>query len=214
MTYLEIINSVLRRLRENTVSISANSTYATMIGEFVNDAKEEVERAHLWNALRNTVTITTTPSTSQYSLTGLGQSFTILEVYNETNKYVMCQVSPAELKKRQLFTSQEGIVIEYAFNGVDSNGDIKVDFWPTPNTLETVSFHVYKPQAALSSDSTVLLIPSKPVVLGAYWRAVRERGEDGGNISPDAEKEYRTALGDAIAMDSEHTNHQTDWVSL
>ena len=214
MTYLEIINSVLRRLRENTVVTITNSDYAAMIGELVNDAKEEVERAHLWNALRTYKTVTTTSGTSNYTITDLGQKFTILEVYNETNKYVLCQISPAELKKRQLFAPQEGTIVEYAFNGVNSSGDIKVDFWPTPSEAETITFEVYRHQDELSSDSTELLIPSKPVVLGAYWRAVRERGEDGGNISPDAEKEYRSALSDAIAMDAGHTNNQMDWYTV
>ncbi len=41
MTYLELINDVLIRLRETTVSTNAETTYSTLIGKFVNDAKRK-----------------------------------------------------------------------------------------------------------------------------------------------------------------------------
>ncbi len=214
MTYLELVNSVLVRLRENQVSTVSQSDYSTLIGEFVNDAKEEVERAAMWNALKNTYTVTTTAGTSLYTITDLGQTFTVLAVYNETNYYRLCQIDPITLRQRQIFSAQSGNVTEYCFKGVDTNGNTKVDFWPTPEGVETITFDVFRPQDKLSSDSTVLLVPYKPVILGALWRAVRERGEDGGNISTDAEREYRAALSDAIAMDSGHFDNQTDWVVI
>jgi len=43
MTYLEMINSILRRLRERTVSTANESTYSALIGQFINDAKNEIE---------------------------------------------------------------------------------------------------------------------------------------------------------------------------
>jgi hypothetical protein len=38
MTFLELINDVLIRLRETQVSTNAESSYSTLIGKFVNDA--------------------------------------------------------------------------------------------------------------------------------------------------------------------------------
>ena len=43
MTYLELINDVLIRLRETTVAANGETTYSTLIGKFVNDAKRQVE---------------------------------------------------------------------------------------------------------------------------------------------------------------------------
>ena len=43
MTYLELINGVLRRLRENTVSTANETDYSSMIGDLINDAKTTVE---------------------------------------------------------------------------------------------------------------------------------------------------------------------------
>ena len=68
--YLTLVNSVLRRLREDEVSAVANTTYSKMVGDFVNDAKRQVENSHDWSALRTTVVVTTSSGTSEYSLTG------------------------------------------------------------------------------------------------------------------------------------------------
>lgn len=44
MTYLQLINSVLRKLREDEVTTSAESDYSKLIGDFINDALSNVER--------------------------------------------------------------------------------------------------------------------------------------------------------------------------
>ena len=59
MTYLDIVNNVLRRLREDTVTTVTNDTYSTMVGDFVNDAKQLVENAWDWSNLRSALTIVT-----------------------------------------------------------------------------------------------------------------------------------------------------------
>ena len=45
MTYLDLVNNVLRRMREEEVSSVSESTYSKMAGDFVNDAKKLVEAA-------------------------------------------------------------------------------------------------------------------------------------------------------------------------
>ena len=46
MNYLSLVNSVLRRLRETEVSSVADNAYSKLIGDFVNDAKRQVEDAY------------------------------------------------------------------------------------------------------------------------------------------------------------------------
>lgn len=75
MTYLELINDVLIRLRETTVATNGATTYSTLIGKFVNDAKRQVEDAFSWNVLGQNITLTTVAATYSYSLTGAGQNF-------------------------------------------------------------------------------------------------------------------------------------------
>ena len=72
MTYLDIVNNVLRRMREEEVTSVSSSTYGKMVGDFVNDAKRMVEDAWDWSALRTTLTITTAADDYTYSLTGSG----------------------------------------------------------------------------------------------------------------------------------------------
>jgi hypothetical protein len=102
----------------------------------------------------------------------------------------------------------------FNYNGVDSNGDTQVDLFPIPNGVYTVRFNLYIPQASLTSDSTVISVPSEPVVLGAYARAIAERGEDAGLSSADAYALYRSSLSDAIAIDSGHFVDNEIWISV
>ena len=51
MTYLELVNDVLVRLRESTVSTVGETTYSSLIGKFVNDAKRQIEDSFNWNVL-------------------------------------------------------------------------------------------------------------------------------------------------------------------
>ena len=43
MTYLNLVNGVLRRLREDEVTSVTANTYSKMVSDFVNDAKDLVE---------------------------------------------------------------------------------------------------------------------------------------------------------------------------
>jgi len=58
------------------------------------------------------------------------------------------------------------------------------------------------PQAPLTSDATVILMPSELVVQSAYARALVERGEDGGLSSSEAYQLYKSMLSDYISMEA------------
>ena len=66
MTYLETVNKILKRLRERTVTSVEETAYSALIGIFVNDAKQVVEEAWKWSALRTTLTATTTSGIFSY----------------------------------------------------------------------------------------------------------------------------------------------------
>ena len=70
MTYLQLVNSVLRRIREDEVSSVSQNSYSKLVGEFVNDAKRSVEDSYDWTALRTTLTVSTTDDAFNYTLTG------------------------------------------------------------------------------------------------------------------------------------------------
>ena len=99
----------------------------------------------------------------------------------------------------------------YSFNGADSSNNLKVDLSPIPTEAQTISFDIVKYQDELTSATTSIKIPSKPVILGAYARAVAERGEDGGTQSSIAAEEARNALNQAVMLDSGNTKYENDW---
>ena len=53
MNYLTLVNNVLRRLREDSVLSVTETTYSTLIGDILNDAKNIVEHSWDWSALRD-----------------------------------------------------------------------------------------------------------------------------------------------------------------
>ena len=89
MTYLNLVNNVLRRLREDEVSNVQDTTYSKMVGDFVNDAKRMVEDAWDWSALRTTLTITTSSDVFNYALTGSQNRIKALNVINDTANLFM-----------------------------------------------------------------------------------------------------------------------------
>ena len=204
MTYLELVNDVLVRLREQTVTTVSLTTYSTLIGKFVNDAKRQIEDAYDWNALGTEVDITTSSGVYEYALTGAGQKFRVTsEPLNTTSNVVMQVITVADMRRKQnLLPIVNAVPTEYCFEGVDGNGDAKVQLYGRPNGVYTVKFFLCVPQATLSSDSTSVLVPDVLVVQNAYARALVERGEDGGLNSSEAYALYRSMLSDHIALEA------------
>ena len=89
MTYKDLVNNVLRRLRETEVSSVQTNSYSKLIGDLVNDAKDLVENSWDWSALRTTLTITTTSGVFNYSLTGSQNNIKELNVLNDTSNLPM-----------------------------------------------------------------------------------------------------------------------------
>lgn len=203
MTYLELVNDVLVRLREETVSTVSETTYSSLIGKFVNDAKRAIEDAYEWNILGTTVVVSTVAGTSSYSLTGAGQKFRVQDVINDTANNGMTNIPFANMNRFLNFGNPSNATpTYYAFDGVDGSYDTKVSLFPVPDGVYTIKFSIIVPQAALSSDSTVVLMPSELIVQNAYARALVERGEDGGLSSSEAYLLYKSMLSDYIAMEA------------
>ena len=202
MTYLELVNDVLVRLRETTVSTVTQTSYSSLIGKFVNDAKRQVEDAFPWNVLGTTITISTTSGTYSYALTGAGQKFQVIDALNVTSNLGMKNIDFVSMNRYQNFsTPVNGIPSYYAFDGVDGSYDTKVTIYPRPDGVYSIPFSLAVPQATLSSDGTVIKVPDTLVSQNAYARALVERGEDGGMSSSEAYALYKTMLSDYIALE-------------
>jgi len=215
MTYLELVNDVLIRLREPTVATVTATSYSTLIGKFVNDAKRQIEDAFAWNVLGTTITITTSAGTYSYALTGSGQKFQVIDVLNTTSNIGMKNIDFASMNRKQNFsTPVSGIPSEYAFDGVNGSYDTKVTLYPRPDGVYTIPFSLAVPQATLSSDQTVVLVPDVLVVQNAYSRALVERGEDGGLSSSEAFLLYKSMLSDYIALEGTRYPENQEFVAI
>lgn len=213
-TYLELVNDVLIRLRENEVTSVQDNAYSKLIGKFVNDAKRVCEDAYTWNALSDTLTADTATDVFNYVLVGSGQRFRVIDVIDDTSNAMLELQSTAQMNKLFLIqTAQKGAPKYYNFNGTDSNGDTQVDLYPIPDGTYNLRFNIIKPQVPLSANADQLLIPSEPVVFLAYARAIAERGEDGGITSTDAYQMAGRSLSDAIALESGRYLEEGEWTA-
>jgi len=213
-TYLQLVNDVLIRLRENEVSSVSDNAYSKLIGKFINDAKRQCEDAYNWNALSDTLSAVTGADVFNYVLVGSGQRFRVIDVINDTNDYFLELQTTEQMDKLFLTqTAQKDQPMYYNFNGTNSNGDTQVDLYPIPNGVYNIRFNVIKPQVPLSANADQLLIPSEPVIFNALARAMGERGEDGGIASNEAFAMYRQSLSDAIALESGRYLEEAEWTS-
>lgn len=208
-TWLQAVNSVQIRLREKQTASVTTTAYSTLLGEFVNQAKREIEDAWNWSFLRQNVNITTASGTSQYTLTGAtkrSRLFGNREVYDDTNDTILKEVDDWFFDRvTYLGTTQSGNPIYFRFRGL-SSGIKQIEMYPTPNGIFTVRFPMIIPQSSLSSDGTEITVPEDPVVLRAWALAVSERGEDGGSSYTEIDGMARDAKGDAISLDAAQTN--------
>ena len=210
MTYLDLVNNVLRRLRETEVSSVQSTSYSKLIGDLVNDAKDLVETSWDWSALRTTLTITTTADVFNYSLTGSQNNIKELNVLNDTSNLIM------QYQTNNWFDSQfllgnpvSGAPLYYTYNGVDTDGDTLIDVYPKPDGVYSLRFNCALRNPDLSADTDTIKIPAMPVTHLAVAFASRERGETGGTSSTEYFSMANKYLSDAIAMDAARHPEET-----
>ena len=212
MTYLNLVNNVLRRLREDEVSSVQDNTYSKMVGDFVNDAKKFVESAWDWSALRTTLTITTTADIFNYVLTGSKNRVKALDVINDTSNNFM-EYRPSTWFNDKYLNQDpvSGSPEYYTYNGVDSDGDTQVDIYPKPDGVYAIRFNCILRNPELSADIDQLVIPSMPVIHLAIALLARERGETGGTSTPEYFAIADKYLSDAIALDAQKHPDEVVW---
>lgn len=203
MTYLNLMNNVLRRLREEETTSVTSTTYVKMVGDFINDAKKLVEEATDWSALRDTIVVTTAASDNSYSLTGSSDNVKVMSVLNDTkNCFMGYQTKDWFNEQIYLLNASEGAPLYYTYNGLDANGDTQVLVSPKPDGVYNLRFNAIKRQADLSTNTDALLVPSMPVVHLSVALLARERGETGGTSTAEYFAIADKFLSDAVAIDA------------
>lgn len=211
MTYLELVNKVLERLRQSPVSTVSENEYSSLIGLMVNEAKDQVENSWNWSVLRHTVTVSAVNNTSTYDLTGTKDSTRILDAYNTTSKIPLLPESKQYINYRLNTNNTTGTPRYFNVQGVSSSGLLQVRLFQTPNGNFTVTFNCVTNQNELTDDSDILLIPYRPVLQYAYLRAINERGEDQGRLSDTQEMLARQTWADAVSIDANNYIDELTW---
>ena len=225
MTYLELINNTLVRLRETktTQAAYASDPYYLSIGAHVNDAKDRVEDAWDWGALRGTDLVPIFEAD--------GPWFEAPD--SKDNHYNLKRILVSE---KGNFLGRRGIPdMRARYAGIGAGGTLPVGppasfstaeriqiadggtgnkryaLYPSPDADYTLELDRAKHQAALVAYDDDLFVPSLPVYTLATALASRERGEVGGTPTSELFAIADRHLSDAVAQDTADFVEEMDW---
>ena len=215
MDYLDLVNNVLRRLREPTVSSLYENAQSSVIADIVNDAKRQVEDAHDWSALRQDLTFATIDGQLSYRLNGSQNRATIIDVRDTTNNAMLSMVSSAYIRRQELI-SNPGTTrpTYYALDGVHSSGDSNIKLWPVPNGAYLIKAFCVLRTDNLTAEGSTTAVPNQPIILLAYAMAAQERGDvDGADIQT-LFGFAKKSLGEAIMYDAAKNPDEQIWYGV
>jgi hypothetical protein len=211
-TFKQLVNNVLVRLREREVSTVDENSYSKLVGILVQDSIEMVESAWNWSNLRETVTVETVTDTFSYVLTDLGNKSVVLDVINDTGNNFMTYQTSHWFNNVFLNNSPaKGSPNYYSFNGLNDDGDTRLDIYPIPDGTYSLRFNVIKRSPDAAADSDIIKVPFLPIQALAYAMALEERGEDGGMSAVSAKSLAGAHLSDAIAIDAGRHAEELVW---
>ena len=223
-TFLQAMNQVLEVLQEDEIASGATeitSDYHKLIGNFMNQIKEEVEDAHNWRKLRTTQDITISASSPTATITSTTERSRlyyypdeisgilrplVVDVTDSGSEQDLVEVDlPQILLMQQLNPSSTTPNSPQYFAIDDTSGDtLDIVVYPTPTTDRTIKITTIDPQAWIETDeiSTEITVPIAPIRMGTLWYALEERGEELGVNGLYSEERYRKALDVAISRDA------------
>jgi hypothetical protein len=210
LTYAELINKVLRKLREQTIDSSVPTGYPELAGQIVNEVKEEIEDMGPWYALRTTINSTLSVGTATLDLTAsTDERSYLLHVENQP----MAFITTADAERRLTVIEQGAMDALRIFSPSQSNstpcyvsfsraaGGVTATFFPSPDAAYATRFVFVVPQAELTAATTDITIPSGPVWREAIVRAMEERGEEFAGPLDGLRIKARDSLNSAIMRD-------------
>lgn len=222
---LTIVNNVLERLREDTVSTVSENAYSKLIAMFVNDAIQDIEDYnHEWSVYITSIDTTITTGTTSYDLTATTDRSWLMRDPDDDQLPLAYDITSGD--KRQLFDASWKAVLREQALANDSNNThadpqvfaIRADSDGRGWTLEMLwgldaaeSDHTWRsywyiPQGELArdgtADNTEILLPARIVELRAVFYALNERGEEMGTFGGIADKRSTDAIAAAMEADA------------
>lgn len=210
MTYKELVNHVLRRMRENEITTIADTTYSQMVGDYVNDAMRIIQDSWDWADLRQTKTVTTSDGVDTYAIAGASTDAKIFHIIDDTSNTVLRQVDKGWMDRNKLIASaSDGQPTHYNYVGTDSSGDIQIQLFPTPDAVYSLKVNGVFRTDELTLDSDVVPVPWQPVMHLAIAMLARERGEAGGTATQEYFSVADRVLSEHIARESAYYPEET-----
>lgn len=215
MTYLQIVNNVLLRLREDTVDTLSglSDPVAELVVEFVKDAYLLVSESHNWQVLRDEWEFDTSSGVAEYTLTSSSKP-AILETLLSNEGTELQELPLSTIRKRNARSTNLHPPTSYTVSGKTSDGGVKVTLYPIPDTLYTYTAYGWRSAPSLTSDSDVVLMAERAVMFYALANAMRERGEVGGQTAAEVLAVANRHLSDAIARDASLNDLDNVWESV
>ncbi len=220
--YLDLVNAVLIRLREETVpSVNGqDDVVVSLVKEYLNDAKRMVEDTHTWSALNQEWAVDTGAQPSANGVLTGSFGNVIIDYLMTAEGHILRNLPLKEINRRvALNGSTSSLAPSYwAVSGKTVSGavtrtgirfDCLVDATQSPITA-----YGTQPQQELSADLDVLLVPSKPVIYLATAFAARERGEVGGQSVDEMMQIANRYVSDAVAQDSTNSDLDNIWTTV
>lgn len=219
MTYLELINAVLDRLRENrAVSTDIDSNpFFRVIGAQVNDAKRFVEQAWHWKALQAEDANVTEASNEIMTLSGSADNDYIYGRFHLVDEGRDLLMASDQWMHQRYIDDATNPISEKAPSYVapyfqdTATGNQQVRLFPRPDDIYNINVLRWKRQDDLVNQDDRLLVPSLPVYTYATALASRERGEIGGTPTSELFSIATAHLADAIAYDSTQSPEPLQW---
>jgi hypothetical protein len=225
-TQLTLVNNVLERLREDTVTSVSDNVYSKLIARFINDAKADLEDINYeWSVYVTEIdfTILADSSTTTYTATGTNERSWLMRDFHDdrvpaayditANEVGQLMDAPHKVLKRQQQldnnTSRTAIYPK-AFaiknNATGSGFELEIiDPVGTGETARSWRSYWYVPQDDLAidgtDDATSILLPNRPIEMRAIYYALNERGEEMGEPGGVAEGRAGVALSAALEND-------------
>ena len=223
-TYLDIMNRCLRKLGEFELpgsSTDIETDYQKILGQMINDVKEEVEDATNWRALRQIVNPIIAADGREVDITEGNERSRLMRLYQSDRPYPvplvfdvtdastpdpLIELDLSELLYRDQVDPDQRASDSPTYFALDNTSDgdeLAIHVWPRPDSQRTLQVTLVVPQPRLADDelTTVIKVPARPIFIGAMWHAYEERGEELGPDSLFSEKRFMEALNTAVSRD-------------
>jgi len=230
MTILQIINRVLRRLREDTVASLNETSYSYMLCEMLNDVHQEMLE-HDWSSMDHVVDVPVDAAQRVLDLTRTeadGGDVANSSRVTKTDSMLrwgagypqawIFDTSSDPEGDQLIYLSVEEMENLYQSDRDHTNADTayfslglspdragwEMTIWPTPTESAHIRLKFWTPEDAVDPDtdaSRTLLVPDRPLILGLVMLALNERGEEMGEPGNIAERRYYEAFGQAVEAD-------------